>query len=279
MVLSEDYGSREIRVYASGNGGQLINAGVDPIPFNDKTDTSGSWDGTDFTAPETALYRLSGGIGLTSQANRYLYIYKDGVQDKILGFAPFDIPFSGDIYLKRGESISLRLDTTSTLASSDVLHNLSISKVATNQTVAGSPKQVFTGHFLQGQTLAAGGSWGLLDLVSTSDTSTTLDPSYSTTRLIARRSGVLTINAYHLTSDAGTRRWLRVLADGSNTLRGQELPEVYVDGSTAQSLQTYSKIKVIKGDEFQFQFQSNTSGLTSSGIARYLVVSFTIGDE
>lgn len=135
-VQSEDIGNREIRVQGRGNGGTSVTANVTNITFTETEDTSASWDGSIFTAPETGDYNFSGIIRFTTSTLRELYFYIDGASNKLIGTNSLDrIPFSVTVRLNKGQTGSIRVDTTSTLSNTAIVHNIHIQKLAQPQTI------------------------------------------------------------------------------------------------------------------------------------------------
>lgn len=125
--------NRNITVIAEGNAGTSLTALVTDIDFTSVEDNSSSWSGTIFTAPETAVYSVSGMIRYTANiSSGNVYAYVDTVQTKDLGFMTGASPvvdFSGHIKLNKGQQLSFRTSDSGTLLNDSVSHHLHIEKV------------------------------------------------------------------------------------------------------------------------------------------------------
>jgi hypothetical protein len=139
-VSSEDLGGREIVVRGAGNGGQSITGTTTDIPFSEIEDTSASWDGTLFKAPETGYYAIDGGVRWSSGLGQILfYAFINGVQDKMLGYEQGTnvviTSLSGKIKLNKGQELSIRSDQNITLINVSGQHHIHIQKLASPQTI------------------------------------------------------------------------------------------------------------------------------------------------
>ena len=136
-VQSEDIGNREIRVRGAGNGGGSVTSLVTNIDFSETEDTSASFNGTQFTAPESGDYHVSGMVRFTSSASREIIAYVNGSTLKLLGQMTSSdrVPFSGVVPLLKGQILSFRTDITSTLQNTSTVHTLHIQKLAQPQTI------------------------------------------------------------------------------------------------------------------------------------------------
>lgn len=123
---------KNVDVRGQGNGGTSITANVTDIDFTTISNGSGTWNGSQFTAPETGKYSIQGMINTTSAASFVLYAYIDGVIDKQMGrdnISATQVDFGGHIYLQKGEVWSLRSNTTRTLSNQVLTHWISISQI------------------------------------------------------------------------------------------------------------------------------------------------------
>jgi len=137
-VSSEDLGGREIVVEASSNGGTSITANVTNIDFTETRDTTGSFDGTTFIAPETGDYIISGQVYSTASNASNLLSYIDTVRDKDVMVSTVNTrykPFSTTFRLNKGQTFSIRGDAAFTLQTSSTAHHISIVKLASPQTI------------------------------------------------------------------------------------------------------------------------------------------------
>jgi len=140
-IMSEDIGNRDVVVEAAGNSGAVVADGG-AINFTVIDDTTGSFDGTTFTAPETGIYILDGQIVITTVIQRFFSIYKDtgsGYVDyrSINENDTSNIPkINCTLKLNKGDKIQIRLrNGAATLQNSTVSHWLFITKRANPQTI------------------------------------------------------------------------------------------------------------------------------------------------
>jgi hypothetical protein len=124
--MSEDLGNQEIVVEGRGNGGTSLTANVTNIDFTETRDTTNSWDGSIFTAPESGSYTFEGLVRITTNTSLQLQAYKQEVGgsfsfDAVVGERSADDhhPFKYNTYLARGEKISIRSTASVTLNSSE----------------------------------------------------------------------------------------------------------------------------------------------------------------
>jgi hypothetical protein len=145
VVLSEDGGTREVRVHARSNSSQFL-AGSDDVPFGAFLDTTGSWNGTTFTAPETGRYVFDGNIIFTTAGTRYVLTLLDTgsgfVQSNTAStYTPSVsdiVKFNTTFDLKKGDRVKFRVSVGGSLLPIDYHHYLYISKLSSPQTLAGS---------------------------------------------------------------------------------------------------------------------------------------------
>ena len=142
QVLSEDTGNRFIACSYTTNSGTALTANVTDIPFTTSVyDTSASWNGTQFTAPETGYYNLAGAVVLNANSTTFIVAYVNGVSYRGVGhttaLSTNIKSFTGTIYLTKGQTLSVRSDSSATLSAS-TNHYISITKFNTPQTLAGS---------------------------------------------------------------------------------------------------------------------------------------------
>jgi hypothetical protein len=135
-IMSEDLGGREVVVRGAGNGGEALTASVTDINFTETRDTSSSWNGSQFTAPESGDYSLVGMVYTTAATDTQLRAYIDGALESIIGnSASIFRPFSDIVKLEKGQVLSLRLDNNLTLANNSAIHHIHIQKLASPQTI------------------------------------------------------------------------------------------------------------------------------------------------
>ena len=132
-------GGREIVVEGAGNDGATYTANSTNILFTETRDTTASWDGTTFTAPETGEYLFSGSIyrsGTTS--NWQVDAYVNNVKVKAAGYINATtsiVNFSSSLNLNKGDTLTFRTNITSVLVNSTDYHHIHIQKLASPQTI------------------------------------------------------------------------------------------------------------------------------------------------
>jgi hypothetical protein len=119
-------------VSAQGNAGTALTASVTPIDFTEVSDSTNSFNGTVFTAQETARFSFDGAVQFNASIGGYIEVYKNGtflraVSDN--GSAThFVKQFSLTINLIAGDTISFRSSSAATLFTSSS-HYLEITKL------------------------------------------------------------------------------------------------------------------------------------------------------
>ena len=71
-VMSEDLGGRDIVVEGVSNGAGSVTSSQD-VDWTETRDTTTSWNGTQFTAPETGDYSIEGGIQISTATTVYFH--------------------------------------------------------------------------------------------------------------------------------------------------------------------------------------------------------------
>lgn len=137
--MSEDFGGRDIIVVGQGNGAGSLTANVTNIDFTETKDTTSSWDGSIFTAPETGTYIMKGSVRFASSVSTSIYLYIDGVNNRVLGTSHSQSngvhDFMGVFELNKGEQASLRTTAGATLSNNTTDHWIHIQKLASPQTI------------------------------------------------------------------------------------------------------------------------------------------------
>jgi len=122
------------RVYSesAGNAAEVMTVNVTNIPFINISDTHGSWNGSQYTIPETGVYSFSGCIAASAAGARAISIYVNSTLSYLLSGneSASTHPFSINRRLNKGDIVSLRTGQAMTLASSTTSHHLEIVKVS-----------------------------------------------------------------------------------------------------------------------------------------------------
>ncbi len=119
----------EIQVTGASNGGTSITANTTNIDFTEVSDTHGTWNGTQFTAPKSGVYHIEGFVNWSSPNSGAFYTYLDASSEKVSGFNGANAStraFSWTGSLNKSQVWSLRSDTSITLTASTSLHWIKI---------------------------------------------------------------------------------------------------------------------------------------------------------
>jgi hypothetical protein len=158
-AMSEDLGGRDVVAEGAGNGGGAITANVTDIDFTETRDTSDSFDGTIFTAPESGDYDFNGFIRFTAGVSAAIYNYIDGVQDKRVGTAGASSSsheINGSVYLEKGQQLSFRSNVGATLNNVTTDHHIHIQKLNSGKTALETETVAARYTSDSGQTVTAG---------------------------------------------------------------------------------------------------------------------------
>lgn len=180
-TISTDLGNRDVYAEGKGNNGASITSLVTDINFTEVSDSSSSFNGTVFTVPETGRYMVFGNLFFTASVSGAAYLYKNGVQEKLVGFAGTAIsqPFAGWVDCVKGDTLTMRLSANATLNNVTSLHHIAVQKVQSPQTLLAGDTIAFRANSTAGQLLANSGSGSAIgfenvnyDTVGAFDTST-----------------------------------------------------------------------------------------------------------
>jgi len=156
---SEDFGGREIVVRAAGNSSSLLTANVTDIDFTLVEETTSSWSGTQFTAPETGCYLVSGCVFTAATTTSRTESYVNGVKSKLIGEPDSNstlIKIGCIEKLNKGDTLSFRQSGSLTLSSSINFHWLSINKLSSPQAILETETVNFRAECSSGQTIPHG---------------------------------------------------------------------------------------------------------------------------
>ena len=142
---SSDYSGRDIYVIAKGNDSTVATGAVTNVNWIEEEDTTSSFDGKIFTAPETRNCTAKGSAFFTTAINSTINLYRDigagFVNEKRMGQGSTNqqLHFSGDFKVNKGDKIAFRLDNTGTLSNNTAIHHLHIQCYANPQTLSEAP--------------------------------------------------------------------------------------------------------------------------------------------
>ena len=140
--MSSDFGGRDVVVRGAGNSGAAITANTEAIDFTVIEDSTASWSqvgahGKDtFTAPETGIYAISGGVAFTASSSLDIEVYLDNTRVKRIGklVSASDGIISTTLKIEKGQLLTIRTTSLKTLDNDIFKHHISIVKLATPQT-------------------------------------------------------------------------------------------------------------------------------------------------
>jgi len=274
-VSSEDFGSREIVVEGAGNGGTSITANVTDIDFTETRDTTSSWNGTQFTAPESGDYLVNGSLNITISTALSIYAYINGTQDKRIKLTRSAVihDFSNTIYLEKGDMLSLRSSQTVTLSNVVDSHHIHIAKLASPQTILEAETVAFRATSDSGQSIPNSTATTVVFEDVEFDTHGAYDNT--TGEYEAPTSGYYQINSNitydNFSSDSGLYT-LRIVVDGvENTRFAQTIQRGTLQVATLSSVVYLSKGQVIKIDTSQSNGGSRTFSSNSKDVTFSLV--------
>lgn len=139
--ISTDFGNRQVVAEGAGNGGASITANVTNVTFTETRDTTSSFDGQIFTAPESGDYQVEGCMLATATITNWTpRFYVNGSEVKSCGREDSSnvCPISGIINLEKGDQLSIRSGSAFTESNNSTFHHIFIHKLANPQTLIGS---------------------------------------------------------------------------------------------------------------------------------------------
>lgn len=129
MLSTTEASLTTVNFRARGNGGEVITADSEDIPWVVESDPHGTWDGTKFTAPLTGDYIVSGGIRITGGGTgAAISAYINGSAKHLLtsNFSSVLFAFSEQVHLLKGDDLSIRTNLGFTLSNTPTQHTLTI---------------------------------------------------------------------------------------------------------------------------------------------------------
>lgn len=268
-------GGRDVVVRGAGNGGTSLTANVTNIDFTQTEDTTASWSGSVFTAPETGHYMFVGSVDHGSVATLALQAYVNGTVDTTVGYnegTSTNSSFAGGAFLNKGDTLSIRSNTSTALVNSPAVHSIFLYKIASPQTA------------LETETVAAKYSEATaFSIGSTESNIKYTDKSYdthnaydvSTGEYTVPVSGYYMINASVSKSSAtslSTAQNINIDVKKNSTELGRDI--LFGNGATNTAIVQVSTMDYLeKGDVITANVQTSVSANTQ-GEARYN--SFTI---
>lgn len=277
VVLSESTSNREIIAKGASNGGTSITANTTDIDFTETVDNSGSWNGTQFTAPEDGEYQLEGSIFISSSLSALFSAYIDGSIKKAVSGSVTSVvhKISGTVGLKRGEVLSIRSNSPLTLSASTSLHTISITKLNNGvQTIAQSERVLFKGNNSAGLSIVNNNAFICSSVVTDSH------GAYSSTTGVydIRKDGYLTsegrITSATYAYAAGDYLGVALQINGS-TVEYQYIRVWAANTNNAMAMYVFKNIQVSVGDTAKIIFLTDiTSSLSTDSAAN--TQSFTV---
>jgi hypothetical protein len=121
-----------VYIEAANNAAQIVIAASGDIPFIDVYDPSSIWNGTQFVVPEDGIYQATAGIVTVASNDNRLVLYKNGSSVGPMSSQATLVRHNGTATVRcvKGDTLSIRLSTTSVTLVSSVDHRLTITKIA-----------------------------------------------------------------------------------------------------------------------------------------------------
>ena len=272
--MSEDLGGREVVVEGAGSNTTTATANVTDISWIETKDTTSSWNGTQFTVPESGQYLINGHVAHTSAANIQMYI--DDVPDKFVGMAsdPTNIrkAMVGLFSFVKGQVISFRSNTTMTVTNNITVHWLSIVKLASPQTMLETETVTARYTSNSGQSIPYASYTTIIYEDLDFDTHGAYNPS--TGIYTASVSGYYQVNSFI---------WMTLSGPGSGVISPFKNGAIYQDGdastsiSDEQSCSFSGLVRLEKGDTLDMRlYQASPDTLSKTLNTNSLRNVFTI---
>lgn len=131
------FSESDLVVKAENNAGTSITVDSTNIPFSSTLldTTGGSWNGSQFTVPQTGIYSIAVHAAFTTNASRALHLYKNGAMYRRIGeLSPTGATQTHNGFIQErftaGEVLSIRANGTGgTLLASTLYHYIEINRV------------------------------------------------------------------------------------------------------------------------------------------------------
>lgn len=273
-IQSQDLGGREVAVTATGNGNAAVVSGGTNIPFlTSSKDTTSSWSGSVFTAPEKGTYDVSGTIRVTTSAQADIIgAYVNGTLRGILGNSVLSgtglyWSFSGKVDLEKGDTFSIRmlLNGTATLSEDVVNHRIEIKKLSPAQTMFETETVAMRATSNNGQTINS----TLTDFIYE-------DLDYDTHAAYNTSTGVYTVpvsGKYRVS--AKTKGIASAIYAISVEVNGTRTSEEQFGASSSNSISVYDEIEVSKGDTIEIVGFVGSGSTTMNTTSRFNVLTIS----
>lgn len=154
------FSESDIVLRAAGSSSQAVTADVTNVPFSTVSDTSGAWNGSQYTIPSTGTYNISGSMYFTTSANRPVDLYVDGVLYRRVGdsITSSVYSFAATDSFNAGQVISLRVNNAGgTLQTDSHYHWLHITKSGKPNVTGVDVTSFINAPVLQTDTISAAG--------------------------------------------------------------------------------------------------------------------------
>ena len=248
---SENFGARDVFVSGKGNNGATINASTN-INFTEVEDTTASWNGSLFTAPESGTYDISGSLFFTSSASYALSANINGTNQDILNtiINASIISFQGTVKLSKGDTLAIRQNQASaTLSNSTTAHTITISKKSTPQTILETEEVSARYRSNSGQSVATNTTVVFEDRIH--DTHN----AYNTSNGIytVPVSGTYQISASIATNSVSwsTGQFFNIVVDSNGSTQSNAYKRIQASFTSGMSVSNSTAIKLSKGDQIE----------------------------
>lgn len=253
-------------VYGEGNGNQSLTAIVTNVRFDEVTDTTGSWDGQIFTAPESKWYELRGQIYFSANYSTAVYSYINGVYEKRIGTGNsanrfVSIRWAG--FLNAGDQLSVRVETTSTLTDGTGDHWIVINDLQQNQNIVQPEEKVIVSVKSDAPTGTPATTFAGATAINFGVISIDTHSAYSAGIVTIPATGYYQISARSLVGGTEAVDQFAGLYLGINGVEvAKHLTRVQSTGLTSVPVCAEAEIYYLnKGDTVQFRLVSSITGV------------------
>lgn len=135
-VFASDTNKEDIVVEGRGATILPFSADVTDLNFTEVTDSTNSWNGTQFIVPESGVYAITGSYKSSANMTPLTNLFIGGVKTDLIGNTPTgntSHPFSSTRYYNKNDVVSIRCNDNGTLAPTPLeRHHINITKQSVN---------------------------------------------------------------------------------------------------------------------------------------------------
>jgi hypothetical protein len=267
LALSEDGGQRQIELIALNAVNQTITANTTDFAATASRDTTSSWSGSVYTAPESGTYLLSFASSYNASVGGYtLSLYVNGSSVKALSLGGGTTHYEGTknvttlVSLTKGQTLSIRSNLSGTL---DYFY-INIHKIASPQTLAGSETVAARASSSSGQSVTSGATTTIIWNSKDADSHNAYNVSTGVyTVQVGGTYSIKASAAFPNTSDAVGTAYILSIMKGATAMKQYDLRSETSTSIGIRHLLVSDDLKLSKGDTISISIFHN-SGVTRS---------------